>query len=197
MTRLSAVLLVLFFLTFFAAVARSSTVVIDAGHGGWDHGGVPGQRIKEKNMTLDVARRLRSYLETRDIRTVMTRSDDNFVSLGERVRIANAQRSAIFVSVHFNSGQRPGAQGIETYFYGRSGRRLAQNIHARVVRGLGAEDRRVRQRGYFVLRRTRIPAVLVECGFLTNPFEGKLAERPERRQSIATKIGEGILATIR
>lgn len=197
MTRLVALALFLFPLVLSAASPRYSTVVIDAGHGGWDRGGVPGQRIAEKIVTLDVAERLRNYLDSREIRTVMTRSDDTFVPLGNRVRIANAQRNAIFVSVHFNSGQRVAAQGIETYFYGRSGRSLARNIHSRMVRGLGAEDRRVRQRGYFVLRRVRIPAVLVECGFLTNPYEGKLAQRPDRRQLIAAKIGEGILATIR
>ena len=103
--------------------ARSSdyssptTVVIDAGHGGHDRGGIPGQRVSEKEMTLDVARRLRSVLAASGYRVVMTRDSDVFVPLGTRTGIANSYRNAIFVSVHFNSATRRGASGIETYFY--------------------------------------------------------------------------------
>jgi N-acetylmuramoyl-L-alanine amidase len=88
------------------------TVVIDAGHGGYDRGGIPGQRVSEKDMTLDVARRLRSVLQASGYRVVMTRDSDVFVPLGTRTAIANSQRNAIFVSVHFNSATRKGASGI-------------------------------------------------------------------------------------
>ena len=78
------------------------TVVIDAGHGGYDRGGIPGQRVSEKDMTLDVARRLKSVLAASGYRVVMTRDSDVFVPLGTRCAIANSNRNAIFVSVHFN-----------------------------------------------------------------------------------------------
>ena len=101
----------------------------------------------------------------------MTRDGDYFVTLGSRCAIANKQRDAIFVSVHFNSARREGADGIETYYYtGRSGS-LASAIHRELVRTAGTENRGVRRRGFYVVRRTRIPAVLVECGFLTNRRE--------------------------
>src|SRR5206468_9141922 len=77
-----------------------TTVVIDAGHGGYDRGGIPGQRVSEKDMTLDVARRLRSVLSASGYRVVMTRDSDVFVPLGTRCAIANGNRNAIFGSVH-------------------------------------------------------------------------------------------------
>ena len=92
----------------------STTVVIDAGHGGYDRGGIPGQRVAEKEMTLDVAQRLKKLLAGSGYRVVMTRDSDVFVPLGTRVAIANSYANAIFVSVHFNSAKRTGASGIET-----------------------------------------------------------------------------------
>ena len=90
--------------------------MIDAGHGGYDRGGIPGQRVAEKEMTLDVAQRLKKMLTAAGYRVVMTRDSDVFVPLGTRVAIANSYPNAIFVSVHFNSAKRSGAGGIETYF---------------------------------------------------------------------------------
>jgi N-acetylmuramoyl-L-alanine amidase len=168
------------------------TVVIDAGHGGHDRGGIPGQRVAEKEMTLDVARRLRNVLTASGYRVVMTRDSDVFVPLGTRCAIANSYRNAIFVSVHFNSAKRRGASGIETYFYGRDSLSLASAIHYYVAGGAPSENRGVRRRGYFVLRRTNIPAVLVECGFLTNPTEAAYAQRASYRQKLAEAIAAGV-----
>src|SRR5262249_50915221 len=168
------------------------TVVIDAGHGGYDRGGIPGQRVSEKDMTLDVARRLRSVLAASGYRVVMTRDSDVFVPLGTRCAIANAYRNAVFVSVHFNSATRRGASGIETYFYSRDSLALASAIHHYVSGGAPSENRGVRRRGYFVLRRTSIPAVLVECGFLTNPTEAAYAETASYRQRLAEAIAPGV-----
>jgi N-acetylmuramoyl-L-alanine amidase len=167
-------------------------VVIDAGHGGHDRGGIPGQRVSEKEMTLDVARRLRSVLAASGYRVVMTRDSDVFVPLGTRSAIANSYRNAIFVSVHFNSATRRGASGIETYFYGRDSLALASAIHHYVAGGAPSENRGVRRRGYYVLRRTNIPAVLVECGFLTNPTEAAYAQNASYRQKLAEAIAAGV-----
>jgi N-acetylmuramoyl-L-alanine amidase len=168
------------------------TVVIDAGHGGYDRGGIPGQRVSEKDMTLDVARRLRSVLQASGYRVVMTRDSDVFVPLGTRTAIANSQRNAIFVSVHFNSATRKGASGIETYFYSRNSLSLASAIHHYVSGGAPSSNRGVRRRGYFVLRRTNMPAVLVECGFLTNPTEAAYAQNASYRQKLAEAIASGV-----
>src|ERR1700746_1387831 len=103
-----------------AETSRASenvTVVIDAGHGGHERGGILGARGTEKVMTLDVAQRLRNVLQASGYRVVMTRDSDVFVPLGTRVSIANSYRNGIFVCIHFNSATRRGANGIETYFY--------------------------------------------------------------------------------
>jgi N-acetylmuramoyl-L-alanine amidase len=172
--------------------SENMTVVIDAGHGGHDRGGIPGQRIAEKVMTLDVAQRLRNVLEASGYHVVMTRDSDVFVPLGTRVAIANSYRNAIFVCVHFNATNRMGASGIETYFYSRDSLPLASAIHHFVVGGAPSANRGVRRRGYYVLRKTNIPAVLVECGFLTNPTEGAYAQTASYRQKLAEEIAAGV-----
>jgi N-acetylmuramoyl-L-alanine amidase len=170
----------------------STTVVIDAGHGGYDRGGIAGQRVDEKTMNLDVALRLRSVLQSYGYRVVMTRDRDVFIPLGNRVAIANSYRDAIFVCIHFNATPRRSASGIETYFYSSQSLPLASAIHYYVAGGAPSANRGVRRRGFFVLRRTTIPSVLVECGFLTNPTEAQYAQNSAYRQKLALEIAHGI-----
>jgi len=170
----------------------STVVVIDAGHGGFDRGGIPGQRVPEKNMTLDVAQRLKAVLTAYGYRVVMTRDSDVFVPLGTRVAIANSYRDAIFVCIHFNAARRGSANGIETYFYNSQSLPLASAIHYYVAGGAPTPNRGVRRRGFYVLRKTTIPAVLVECGFLTNATEANYAQSSAYQQKLAEEIGRGI-----
>lgn len=172
--------------------ASPVTVVIDPGHGGHDRGGIPGQRVAEKDMTLDVARRLKTLLVKSGYRVVMTRDSDVFVPLASRVAIANSYPNAIFVCIHFNSARRMGADGIETYFYNRDSLPLASAIHYFVAGGAPTSNRGVRRRGYYVLRKTKVPAVLVECGFLTNPTEAAYAQTASYRQKLAAEIAAGV-----
>lgn len=200
MKRPGSFLALLFFtLLLSLAPARAiSTVVIDAGHGGHDRGGVPGQRYAEKIYTLDVAQRVRSRLRDAGFRVVMTRDSDFFVGLSQRCAIANAERDAIFLCIHFNSAPREGAAGIETYYYTSQSAKLAASIHALLVRAAGTDDRHVRTRGYYVLRHTRIPAVLAECGFLTNNAEGgRIANSSAHRQRLADALANAIIARYR
>ena len=173
------------------------TVVIDAGHGGHDRGGMPGQRIPEKGYALDVARRLESNLRRAGFRTVMTRNGDYFVGLGGRCAIANRERNAVFISVHFNSGAREGANGIETYYYTRQSAGFAAEVHAQVLRAAGTENRGIRRRGFYVIRNTRIPAVLAECGFLTNRREGSRIMTSSHRQRLADALSRAIISRYR
>ena len=173
------------------------TVVIDAGHGGHDRGGIPGQRHSEKLYALDVSRRLQANLRRAGFNTVMTRSGDYFVGLGGRCAIANRQRNAIFISVHFNSGRREGANGIETYYYSRQSAGLAAAVHAQVLRAAGTENRGIRRRGFYVVRNTRIPAVLAELGFLTNRREGNRIASSSHRQRLADALSRAIISRYR
>jgi N-acetylmuramoyl-L-alanine amidase len=170
-----------------------TTVVIDAGHGGIDRGGIPFQRITEKTMTLDVAKRLGKCLRKAGFQIVFTRTDDTFVSLGNRVAIANAQPNAIFVSIHFNAAIRAEAQGVETYFGAPVAASLAAQIHARVLEAASTDNRGIKQRGFYVLRNTTIPSVLVEPGFLTNPQQGAMILKPAFRQRLASLIAQAII----
>jgi N-acetylmuramoyl-L-alanine amidase len=189
--RLILLITALFLLSMPASAVR--TVVIDAGHGGHDRGGGPGQRIPEKPYTLDVAQRLRSVLSNAGYRTVMTRDGDYFVTLGGRCAVGNGQRDSIFVSIHFNSAPREGADGIETYYYSSRAGGLASAVHREVLRVAGTEDRRVRRRAFYVIRRTRSPAILCELGFLTNRAEAKrITESSGYRQQLAEAIARGI-----
>ncbi len=190
---LFALLLTAFFLIA-AAPAQALTVVVDAGHGGIDRGGAPGQRVPEKPYTLDVAQRLAATLRANGMRVILTRDGDYFVGLRQRCDIANAQRNAIFVSIHFNGAPRAGADGIETYYYTGQSASLAASVHQRVLAATGLEDRHVRRRGFFVIRRTSIPSILVELGFLSNPDTAqKVSGSPAYRQRLADAVAKGIL----
>lgn len=174
--------------------ASFSTVVIDAGHGGHDVGGIPTNIIPEKNVALDTARRVQAYLNEAGVKTVMTRSSDVFIPLDQRVAIANSQKRAIFVSIHYNSAPRRGANGIETFYSGPAGKPLASLIHKRVMTTTTGENRGVKQAKFYVIRKTKAPAVLVECGFLTNPQDAARASSKEYRDRLARQIARGILA---
>lgn len=174
-------------------------VVIDAGHGGHDRGGMPGQILEEKVYALDVAKRLDSALRRAGYRTVMTRRGDYFVELDQRSSMANRYAgNAIFVSIHFNGASNYDAHGIETYYAsGSASRRLAYSIHYRVIRSTGEIDRRVRSRNFSVLRKTRMPAVLCELGFLTNRSEVRKIMSSSYRQRLADAITAGIRSVYR
>ncbi len=173
--------------------ARARTVVVDPGHGGFDRGGIPGQRVAEKTMALDVAQLVAKKLRAAGYRVIMTRDSDVFVPLGGRVAIANAHRDAIFVCIHFNSATRVGANGIETYYYRSDSAGLAASIHRQVIGKTTTDNRGIRRRGYYVLRRTKIPSILVECGFLTNPGEARLALQSSYRERLAEAIAAGVM----
>lgn len=172
--------------------SNAALIVIDAGHGGFDRGGIPRQRVAEKNIALDVALRLKRKLQAGGYKVVMTRDTDVFVPLPSRVAIANSYRNGIFICIHFNSASRSGANGIETYYYRRDSAKLASDIHKNVIAGAPSENRGIRRRGYYVLRKTAIPGVLVECGFLTNPDEARLALTADYREKLAEEIMRGI-----
>src|ERR1700730_225746 len=183
-------------LTSVGSIAHPAIVVIDPGHGGIDRGGIPMQKLAEKVFTLDTGKRLARILRSNgDIKEEMTREDDTFVSLTDRTNIANQYRGrdAIFASIHYNSALREGAYGIETYFNNKRAYRLATLVHPRVIQAMDSIDRGIRQRGYRVLRRNRLTAILIECGFLTNHLEGERASDPGHRQGVARAIASAIL----
>src|SRR5439155_1017713 len=170
-----------------------STVVVDAGHGGKDNGAYRRYGGAEKVATLDVAKRLNQKLRESQLKTVMTRSSDVFIELDQRVAIENAQKNSIFVSIHFNDSRRRGIHGFETYFHSPNSRELADRIQAKLMTIPHSMNRGVHAANFRVLRLATYPAVLVECGFLSNRREGGEARDSEYRELLADKIAEAIV----
>lgn len=173
--------------------ASFSTVVIDPGHGGHDRGGIPSNIIPEKGVALDTALRVQRYLAKAGLQTVMTRSSDVFVTLDRRVAIANSQKRAIFVSIHYNSAYRVGANGIETFYSSKTGKSLAAIMQQNTMKTTSGVNRGVKPATFYVLRKTKIPAILIEGGFLTNPTDAALVNRKEYREKLAAQIAASIL----
>ncbi len=169
------------------------TVVIDAGHGGYDSGARARAGYREKAFALDVAQRLDARLRETGFRTVMTRQGDVFVPLGRRTRISNSQSNAIFVSVHFNHAKNRSVRGMETYYKSRVARETARRIERSLDSIPGLGSRGIKTANFYVLRKARYPAVLVECGFLSNAAEARLCASPEFRELLAIKIAEGLV----
>ena len=169
------------------------TVVVDAGHGGKDNGAYRRFGGAEKIATLDVAKRLERKLGESQLKTVMTRSTDVFVSLDQRVAIENKQKNSIFVSIHFNDSRKRGIHGFETYYHAASAAELANRIQGKLMTIQRSANRGVHTANFRVLRLAIYPAVLVECGFLSNRREGGGARDAEFRELLADKIAEAIV----
>lgn len=176
-----------------ALAGNFRTVVIDPGHGGHDNGGQWG-KVYEKHLALDTAARLESYLKKMGYRTVMTRRSDYFVSLPQRVAMANKYRDAIFVSVHFNYTWREEACGLETFFYNAEGQKLAQGVQRGLIRNTRTVDRQAKFARYYVIRNTTIPSILIEGGFVSNEHERERMKSAKFRDAIARGVAEGIRA---
>lgn len=213
--------------------------VIDPGHGGEKDGAIGVRGIREKDVTLQIARRLGAQLQRQKARVILTRTSDVGVPLAQRAALANARQADLFVSIHVNA--MPGAasrtRGIETYFLSADATDssatavaarenadrlagepeldpadlvarilqdladtdalngssvLAHSIHEELVRRLGADDRGVKQAPFYVLAGARMPAVLLEVGFVTNPGEARALGTAKYQELVARSIAEGI-----
>jgi len=192
------------------------TVVLDPGHGAQDNGAW-GPYGFEKTYALDVAFRARQLLQAMGLKVFMTRSDDTFIPLEDRVRFANRNRNALFIAIHFNSGQAA-ATGVETYTLAPRGVpsmaadgpklsdynpcpdnindpeniALACAMHASMVSATQMYDRGIKRARFVVIRDITIPGVLVEGGFLSNPSDARRIATPEYRQTLAAAIARAV-----
>ena len=167
------------------------TVVIDAGHGGRDHGGQWG-RVYEKHLALDTSVRLEKHLKRMGYRTVMTRRGDYFLTLPQRCQIANRYRNAIFVSVHFNYTWKQEVSGLETFYHNSEGQKLANQVQNRMIRYTRSIDRDEKFARFYVIRNTNMPSILVEGGFVSNEAERNRMKSGRFREALARAIADGI-----
>src|SRR6478752_5237813 len=199
-------------------VGKVQTVVLDPGHGGHDKGQMS-RYGAEKDFALDTARKLRPLLQAKGLRVIMTRESDYFVPLEVRAQIANSARNSIFVSIHFNgSGDDPNATGFEIFSFTPRGApstsdsaisskaynmqpgstvdaqstALSACIYHSLVGHIPEYDRGIKRARFAVLRLTKVPAVLIEGGFLTERGESKLISNKDWRGKLAAAIGVGI-----
>ena len=193
---------------------RIRTIMIDPGHGKQDSGAV-GLRYKEKNIALQIARRLRDILKSRGYRVVMTRSSDVFPSLRQRTDMCNTVKPDLFISIHCNSASSKTASGIETYCMTPAGEassssktpeqasqngnrndkanaRFAYTVQKYLLRETGAGDRGVKFARFFVLKNILCPGILIENGFMSNPSEEKRLGTPAYQYKLAKAIADGI-----
>jgi N-acetylmuramoyl-L-alanine amidase len=202
--------------TYIQTATPFRTVIIDPGHGG-DQAGTVNQYGSEKTYNLAVARKLKAILERAGYTVIMTRDSDRTLSLTERVQFANRFSNAIFISIHFNSGGRGRALGIETFtlspvgvaHYGRELKEgdltsrtgnakdsaniaLATAVHGTCLLRTGRPDRGVRRARFSVLTGVKHPSILIEGGFMSNSVEARMIADPRYQDSLASAIAEAI-----
>ena len=172
-------------------------VVIDPGHGGPDPGAIGISGIRETDVVLEISKIVKKLLSDKGVKVRLTRANDVDLDLPPRVSIANNTDADIFVSIHANAsrGKRRDINGLETFYYrGWRGRLLAKRIQKQILRvSPGSPDRGVKQGRFYVIKNTKMPAVLVEIGFLTGRLDARRLEKTPHRKRIAYAIAKGIL----
>ena len=194
-----------------------AVVVLDPGHGGQDSGAMVGG-VMEKDLTLDVARRVDRLLESEGVATLLTRLGDSYVSLADRAAFGNRVKESIFISIHFNEDNKPVASGVETYyaahqinsgstfaswlpFFSRppsnspkpESQSLASFIQEALVARTRSVDRGTQAKQFFVIANVTSPAVLIEGGFITNKDELSKLVSEDYRDQLAAAVADGIL----
>ena len=172
-------------------------VVIDPGHGGPDSGAIGIGGLRETDVVLDVSKTVSALLKGKGVKVEMTRVNEVDLDLSPRVSFANRTNADIFVSIHANAsrGKKININGLETFYYdGWKGRLLAEKIQKQILKvSPGSPDRGVRRGGYYVIRNTNMPAVLVEIGFVTGKLDARRLEKSSHRKRVAYAIAKGIL----
>jgi N-acetylmuramoyl-L-alanine amidase len=173
-------------------------VILDAGHGGSDEGAKV-HYFQEKRITLATTLLVKKHLTEAGYRVILTRSRDVFLPLHRRVSIANKTRAVLFVSVHYNASHNREAKGIEVFYHGgddlqraHASKHLAHSVLSHLSTYTQAEMRGVKMANFHVIRETKMPAILVEGGFITNPEERLLLRDKAYLDRIARGIATGV-----
>ena len=187
---------------FKAPFVQKKLIVVDPGHGGDDFGtkSLTKPKYHEKSLNLTTALILSDFLQKMGYQTLMTRSKDEFISLQRRAEIANEVGADLFLSVHYNSAPSKEADGIEVFYFKsednkarmNESKKLATAILNKVIRNTDAKSRGVKSANFAVIRETKMPAILIEGGFLTNSSELEKIKDPAYVKSLAWGIAQGV-----
>lgn len=180
------------------------TIVLDPGHGGSDPGAIGPTGLQEKQVTLPIAEYLKSILEAKGAKVILTRTTDVDVygphasgvdELQARVNVANGNRADAFISIHINSFSNPNVGGIATYYFDGSDRskKLASAVQGQIAEHSGFNgDRGIQPGNLYVLRHSLMPSILVELGFISNPKEEEHLKEMSTRQEFANELAKGL-----
>lgn len=192
-------------------VNGNTLVAIDVGHGGKDCGAIGANGVYESEINMKIANEIRNALEANGIKVRLTRYDDEFYTLDERQDFARASGADLFVALHNNSSETPSLSGTEVYYYRANSQPLAKSIHSRLVNTwkniyfdnsimlekVVPKDGGVWFYPFQVTRIEECPAVLVECGYLSNPIECNMLCAPENQTAIGQSVADGIIDNLR
>ena len=180
------------------------TIVLDPGHGGSDPGAIGPTGLQEKQVTLPIAEYLKSILEAKGAKVILTRTTDVDVygphasgvdELQARVNVANGNRADAFISIHINSFSNPNVGGIATYYFDGSdqSKKLASAVQGQIAEHSGFNgDRGIQPGNLYVLRHSLMPSILVELGFISNPKEEEHLKEMSTRQEFANELAKGL-----
>ncbi|MCA0986175.1 N-acetylmuramoyl-L-alanine amidase [Guptibacillus algicola] len=172
---------------------NGKTVILDAGHGGEDSGAL-GLFTYEKLVNLRTTKAIAEKLKDAGIRVILTRDEDRYVSLSERTNLSGLYQADAFVSVHYDSTVDPTVSGITTYYYHEDHKSLASSIHNEITQSNSLRDRGTRFGNYYVLRNNSSPSVLLELGYLSNPFEERQINKQQYQANMTSNIANGIIS---
>lgn len=169
-------------------------VIIDPGHGGKDSGALGIGGAREKDVILPIGKKLGEILERHGVQVKLTRSSDYFVTLPGRVQMAERENADVFVSIHANSAGagRPDVNGLETYYYD-TGLSLGRIVHRSILQSVNVRDRGVRKARFYVLRKSSMPSILVETGYMTGRQDIAKLKTVSYQNQMAEAIARGIL----
>ncbi|MEK3881392.1 N-acetylmuramoyl-L-alanine amidase [Paenibacillus sp. PL2-23] len=174
-------------------------IVIDAGHGAKDPGAFSKTMNRwEKEFNLTAALLLKAELEkNKRVRVHLTRADDTFLELTERIQFAENAKADLFISIHANAFDKTTVNGSETYYYRDNSKAFADHLHKYMLEGMGLNNRGVKKAAYKVVKETTMPAVLLEAGYLSNASDAKVLFNAASQQKLAAKLAEGILTYLK
>ncbi|GAB6098841.1 hypothetical protein JCM16358_07200 [Halanaerocella petrolearia] len=176
------------------------TIIVDAGHGGVDPG-THKNGVLEKNINLAIAEKLADYLDRGSTNVIMTRNkdklyqDDRNKDIVHRVKVANSKQKGLLVSIHVNSFPSQNSFGGQTFYApnDKEGKKLAATIQKELINIQPENHRKIKPGSYYLLKKTNIPAVIVEVGFISNPKDRKRITNSQQQNRIAKAIGKGII----
>ncbi|UOR12213.1 N-acetylmuramoyl-L-alanine amidase [Halobacillus amylolyticus] len=171
------------------------TIMIDAGHGGFDPGAIGANGSYEKTLTLQTTKKLKNAIEQNGAHVMMTRSNDSYVSLSARTILSNTSKADVFVSIHYNSFPKDiSVSGIGTYYYHSNSKSVASNIQSSLAEAVDLRDRGIKHGDFHVLKNNKKPAVLLELGFLSNPTEERIVKSSVFQNKVTQGVVNGLIS---